>query len=86
MNLSSIIITYNPNVSQLKKCVSSLAPQVKKIIIVKNSLENLDFSEMPDFHEKIVQIQLEKNFGIAYAQNRGIEKSDRTWLEMDFAF
>ncbi len=67
---SAIIVTYNPNLSQLKKCIFSLFPQVEKIIIVKNSSEALDFSE-----DKIIQIQLEKNFGIAYAQNRGIEKA-----------
>ena len=73
MNISAIIVTYNPNLSQLQKCVSSLLPQVEKIIIVKNSSEKLDFSEFQN--EKIIQIQLEKNFGIAYAQNRGIEKA-----------
>lgn len=73
MNISAIIVTYNPNLSQLSVCVSSLLPQVEKIIIVKNSSEKLDFSEFQN--EKIIQIQLEKNFGIAYAQNRGIDKS-----------
>lgn len=75
MNIFSILVTYNPNFSQLKKCVSSLLPQVEKIIIVKNSSEKLDFSGLPGFLEKIIQIQLKKNFGIAYAQNRGIEKA-----------
>lgn len=69
----TIIVTYNPNLPQLKKCVFSLAPQVEKIIIVKNSTELLDFSDLPD--EKIIQIQLGKNYGIAYAQNQGIEKA-----------
>lgn len=73
MNISAIIVTYNPNLSQLKKCIYSLLPQVEKIIIIKNSSEKLDFSEFQN--EKIIQIQLEKNFGIAYAQNRGIEKA-----------
>ncbi len=73
MTISSILVTYSPNVSQLKKCVYSLLSQVVKIIIVKNSPENLDFSEFSGFSEKIIQIQLDKNYGIAYAQNRGIE-------------
>lgn len=70
MNVFSIIVIYNPNISQLKACVASLFPQSEKIIIVKNSKERLD----DDFKsEKIVQVQLDKNYGIAYAQNRGIE-------------
>lgn len=73
MKITSIIVTYNLNFSKLKKCVSSLLQQVEKIIIVKNSPEKLDFAGLPQ--EKIIQIQLDKNYGIAYAQNRGIEKS-----------
>lgn len=73
MTVFSIIVTYNPNLSQLKKCISSLVPQVEKIIIVKNSPELLDFAELSE--KNIIQIQLDRNFGIAYAQNRGIEKA-----------
>ena len=73
MTIFSIIVTYNPNLSQLKKCVYSLLTQVEKIIIVKNSLEALNFSDLKE--DKIIQIQLDKNYGIAYAQNRGIEKA-----------
>lgn len=71
MNIFSIIVTYNPNISQLKACVASLLPQVEKIIIVKNSDERLDDADFQN--EKIVQVQLGRNYGIAYAQNRGIE-------------
>ncbi len=70
---TAIIVTYNPDFSKLQKCVSSLLPQVEKIIIIKNSAEKLDFAGLPQ--EKILQIQLDINYGIAYAQNRGIEKA-----------
>lgn len=69
----SIIVTYNPNIPQLEKCISSLVSQVEKIIIVKNSGESLDFTGFP--FEKIAQLQLDENRGVAYAQNRGIEKA-----------
>ena len=69
---TAILVTYNPDFSKLQKCVFSLLQQVEKIIIVKNSSENLDFDDFSQ--EKIFQIQLDKNYGIAYAQNRGIEK------------
>lgn len=67
----SIIVTYNPNISQLKACVVSLFSQVEKIIIVKNSAELLEDNCFQS--GKIIKIQLDKNYGIAYAQNRGIE-------------
>ncbi|MCM1321959.1 MAG: glycosyltransferase family 2 protein [Bacteroides sp.] len=78
MNLFSVIVTYNPNIPQLKACVDSLLPQVEKIIIVKNSAELLG----DDFrNKKIEQIQLDKNYGIAYAQNRGIERAIKLGAE-----
>lgn len=73
MHITAILVTYNPDFSKLIACVSSLLSQVKKIIIVKNSAETLYFKTLPS--EKIIQIQLDKNYGIAYAQNRGIEKA-----------
>lgn len=73
MTVFSIIVTYNPNISQLKACVASLLPQVEKIIIVKNSDERLDDVDFQN--EKIVRVQLDKNYGIAYAQNVGIRRA-----------
>lgn len=70
---TAILVTYNPDFSKLNACASSLLPQVEKIIIVKNSAEILAFESL--LQEKIIQIQLDKNYGIAYAQNCGIEKA-----------
>lgn len=71
MKTVCVLVTYNPNIPQLKACIDSLLPQVEKIIIVKNSDEELDTGKFQN--KNIEQIQLEKNCGIAYAQNRGIE-------------
>ncbi|MBQ6781057.1 MAG: glycosyltransferase family 2 protein [Treponema sp.] len=75
-----ILVTYNPDFSQIKATLDSLLSQVDEIIIVKNSNERFDFLDGNDctavssaVHEKIHIIPLEKNMGIAYAQNRGIE-------------
>lgn len=73
MTVFSVIVTYNPNISQLKACVASLLPQVERIIIVKNSDERLDDVDFQN--EKIVQAQLDGNYGIAYAQNVGIRRA-----------
>lgn len=63
-----ILVSYKPDPSQLNNTVQSIINQVDKLVIVKNSNENINI-----FNGKIHIIQLEKNFGIAYAQNRGIE-------------
>ena len=66
-----ILVSYNPDFSQLEKTLNSLFTQVDKVVIVKNSPEQFSFAD--SFPDKIHIIQLEKNMGIAYAQNRGIE-------------
>ena len=63
-----ILVTYNPNFQQLQQTISSILPQVDKIVVVNNSLTTLDLRDT-----KIHIIELGKNQGIAYAQNRGIE-------------
>ena len=66
-----LLVTYNPKIEILKETIMSLLPQVAKIIIIKNSQEELNLIN----NEKIVIIQLEKNLGIAAAQNIGIERA-----------
>ncbi len=68
----AVIVTYNPDYSLLEQNISSLSKQVDRIIIVKNSGEEFDNRICNSLVEKI---QLKTNFGIAYAQNRGIEKA-----------
>jgi len=72
-----IVVTYNPNITILEKCINSLANQLNKIIIVDNTpgkCEGLEkFKNLPN----VEIIYLNNNYGIAYAQNVGIKKSFR---------
>ncbi|TCW60164.1 glycosyltransferase family 2 protein [Treponema sp. J25] len=74
MNFSiyTILVTYNPNIAMLKKCISSMANQVTKIIIVDNT--PLGCTELKNMEKQnlINIIFLFNNKGIAYAQNIGI--------------
>lgn len=47
MNIFAIIITYNPTLTDLQNAISSLLPQVKKIIIVDNGSTNIDDFSFP---------------------------------------
>lgn len=75
-----IIVTYNPNPVILRSCIYSLYGQIDLIILVKNSCEVINLDNMD--RKKTEIIQLDKNYGIAYAQNRGIEYALRH--EADF--
>ena len=68
-NIVVIIVTYNPDMQQLEETIHSIAKQVSHVIIIDNGntvflFENID---------NLIIINLGKNYGIAYAQNRGIE-------------
>jgi len=65
----AIIVTYNPEPEQFHLTLTSILNQVSLCIIVDNGNKKFDI----DCSEKIRLITLGKNYGIAYAQNRGIE-------------
>jgi rhamnosyltransferase len=69
--IMAIIVTYNPQIDQLEKTINSIRKQVFCCIIVDNSEKKLT---LPDF-DNVIAIYLGRNCGIAYAQNRGIEKA-----------
>jgi len=71
MNIQAIIVTYNPEISRFNQCIESLIGQVNKIHIINNGdcLEiNLD-----NYSDVYLQ-NLDKNYGIGFAQNIGIKK------------
>jgi rhamnosyltransferase len=68
-NIAVIIVTYNPNIQQLKKTMQSIDRQVAHVIIVDNGNTSFLFKNT----DNLILINLGKNYGIAYAQNYGIE-------------
>ncbi|WP_295799634.1 glycosyltransferase family 2 protein [uncultured Treponema sp.] len=72
MNVSAVIITFNPNINDLQKLLQSLVPQVEKIIIVDNGSGNIaSFS----LSKNIELIKLCENKGIALATNVGLKRA-----------
>lgn len=78
--VAAVIVVYHPDDEQLLKTIGSLAPQVQRIVVVDNTpataiacvtqaVEKLALAERLDY------VPLHKNFGIGYAQNRGIERA-----------
>lgn len=72
-----IIITYNPDLTA-KKHITALINQKINLIIVDNGSPGI--SDITDIagdisNESVILIKLQKNYGLAYAQNRGIEEA-----------
>lgn len=76
--ISSVTVTYNPDIACLRNQLKSLAGQVNCCIIVDNG--SLNIAEIEGLHKEFSfnLIKLGKNFGLAYAQNVGINVAINT--------
>lgn len=75
-----VIISYNPDSSLLLNLCLSLSKQVDQVVLVDNGSEclNVDFNKAHNIHV----VRLNKNLGIATAQNIGIKKL----IELDVGY
>ena len=64
----TIIVTYNPDISHLRKSIVRLLKQTDHVVICNNSADSIYFK-----NNKIKLFNFGKNFGIAKAQNIGME-------------
>jgi rhamnosyltransferase len=69
--ITAVIVTYNPDMEQIRKTVDSIIHQVSYCLIIDNGNARFEFQDITN----IMIISLGKNHGIAYAQNRGIEQA-----------
>lgn len=70
---SVVIVLFNPDSEFVQKNVNTLInnKQIDRVLLIDNSKSNLgDFNDMLEC--KVDYLKLDKNFGIAEAQNRGI--------------
>lgn len=85
MNIS-IIVTYNPD-KKLFNILDSLSKQKCKVIIIDNSSTNKEYLDsLINTFVDIEIIFLKKNYGIAYAQNIGIEYAKKKFFDYVFLF
>nr|AHB32833.1 Gtr159 [Acinetobacter baumannii] len=71
-NIWAVIVTFNPSLVNVKKLVKQLSMQSVIPCIIDNCSINAHSVELKNIHEA-KSIFLEKNYGIATAQNKGIE-------------
>ncbi|MGE0052420.1 MAG: glycosyltransferase family 2 protein [Arcobacter sp.] len=88
--IAIIVVTYNPNINELKSNINTYYKQSGIIILVDNSNSiEISTSVIDTFknYNKMHIITLGNNYGIAYAQNVGIkfaiEKNYKYFIEMD---
>ena len=70
MTVGCVLVLYNPNVGILRQCLKVLNSQVDMIAIVDNSTKSVNYSFDSTNY---VYYSMNGNYGIAAAQNKGIE-------------
>ena len=77
-DLVAVVVTFNPDIRRLKILIDATLPQVTSIILVDNKSKNRSLIRALIRREsRISLVPLNKNYGIAYAMNRGIELSHK---------
>lgn len=71
--VSAIIVTYNPDVDVLTTLIEGLEKQISNIIVVDNFSQNV--STIEKINKEFKFIKLDKNIGLASAQNIGIREA-----------
>lgn len=74
-NVCGVIVTYQPTAEMLEALVHAVLPQLTRLVIVDNG-SHFDFSSLLTATTTEL-IELGENFGIAHAQNVGIEHARR---------
>lgn len=72
---TAVLVTYEPEMTVLQEALRLIQPQVAQVILVDNGSQGVDVKAVlsqPDF-KNIHILALPQNFGIAFAQNRGID-------------
>ncbi|MBA8878827.1 glycosyltransferase family 2 protein [Phyllobacterium myrsinacearum] len=73
--VSAIIVTYNPDVTGLGKLLTAIGPQVSHVIIVDNGSKTNVGQWLAEQNVKTEFVALGSNYGIAKAQNVGIDRA-----------
>jgi len=73
-NIFCIVVTFNPDTTGLQKTITSILENDVELIIVDNGSSNQnEIDELVSKLENTTLVRLNKNLGIAFAQNTGIK-------------
>ena len=71
-HVAAIVVTYGATLGQIRRLLKSVEPQVKHVIMVDNGSPSLKALKKTS---GLDVIRLQKNYGLAYAQNIGVERA-----------
>lgn len=75
ITVSAIIVAYNPDIEKLKNLIISAHHQFNHIILINNGTFSIKIQQSIITPFNIKYIELGENYGIAYAQNLGMNQA-----------
>ena len=76
------IVTYNPNLGDLKKNIEAIYPQVNDLYIIDNNSANLnEMRELLLNYNNVSLILFDKNYGVAKALNKIIDLASANFYD-----
>lgn len=78
--VAAVVVVFHPDYDLLLQTIASLASQVQRIVVVDNTPATASacvkaVEDQLLLTEQLEYVPLHKNYGIGYAQNRGIERA-----------
>jgi len=70
----SVVVSFNPDPEHLAALVAAVAPQVDRVFVVDNG-SAADVAQLLHGISRVEVVPLGRNFGIAYAQNVGLQRA-----------
>jgi rhamnosyltransferase len=74
VRVSAVVVTYRPDTAALAELLRAVQPQVSAVVVVHNGADAIDMPELgADGRVAPHTMVLGRNWGVAYAQNQGIQ-------------
>ena len=71
--MTAIVVSYQPEFAALARLLTAVSPQVGRVVVVDNGSGAEVDTWLRGHFPGVECLRLKQNYGIAYAQNRGIE-------------
>lgn len=73
--VTAVVVAYNPDLTGLERLIGIVKPQVAHLVIIDNGSKTDIQSWLTEKHKGVFSEALGNNYGIAKAQNAGIEQA-----------
>lgn len=86
-HIAAVVVTYQPDLTQLEESLTAMAPQVNPVVVVDNGSDDLaGLESLCGRYPRVRLVPLGENLGIATALNRGVSEVTATHDDVSWIF